>query len=117
MTGVTLGYMTDYKLRLVLKNNMRGGPSSCMFNRYVKRGERKIVYENMNNLFGWSTSQYSPNGNFCEINVTRSSLQTILGTPDNDDFDFLINCDLEYPFSIHEKTKFFPFGRARKALN
>ena len=50
MTGVTLDYITDDKLRLLLKNNMRGGPSACMGNRYVKRGERKIVYEDMTNL-------------------------------------------------------------------
>ena len=49
MTGVKLDYITDDKLRILLENNLRG-PSSCMGNRYVKRGERKIVYENMSNL-------------------------------------------------------------------
>ena len=41
MTGLKLEYTSDDKLRLLLENNMRGGPSSCMGNRYVKRGERK----------------------------------------------------------------------------
>ena len=41
MTGVTLDFITDDKLRLLLENNMRGGPSACMGNRYLKRGERK----------------------------------------------------------------------------
>ena len=50
MNGVTLDYITDDKLRLLLENNMRGGPCACMGNHYVKRGERKIVYEDMNNL-------------------------------------------------------------------
>ena len=40
-TGIKLDYVTDDKLRLSLENNMRGGPSSCMGNRYVKRGEKK----------------------------------------------------------------------------
>ena len=52
MTGVKLVYITDDKLRLLIENNMRGGPSSCMGNRYVKRGERKIVFEDINNLYG-----------------------------------------------------------------
>ena len=43
MTGVKLDYITDGKLRLLLENNMRRGPSSSVGNRYVKRGERKIV--------------------------------------------------------------------------
>ena len=109
MTGVKLDYITDDKLRLLLENNMRGGPSACMGRRYVKRGERKILYEDLNNLYGWSMSQYLPTGDFREINFTRSSLKTILRTPDNDEHGFLIECGLEYPPSIHEKTKSFPF--------
>ena len=87
---------------------MRGGPSVCMGNRYVKRGERKKVYEDMTKLYGWSMSQYLPTGDFREIKVTRSSLKTILRTPGNDEHGFLIECDLEYPSNIHEKTKLFP---------
>ena len=109
MTGVKLDYITDDKLRLLLENNMRGGPCSCMGNRYVKRGERTIVYEDTNNLYGWSMSQYLPTGDFCEIKVSRSTVKTILRTPDNDEHGFLIECDLEYPSNIHEKTKHFPF--------
>ena len=82
---------------------MRGGPSACMGRRYVKRGERKTVYEDLNNLYGWSMSQYLPTGGFREIKVTKSSLKTILRTPDNDEHGFLIECDTEYPNSIHKK--------------
>ena len=114
VTGVKLDYITDDKLRLLLENNMRGGPSACMGSRYVKRGERKIVYENVTNLYGWSMSQYLPTGDFREIKVERSSLKTILRTPDNDEHGFLIECDLEYPSRIHEKTKHFPFLPEKK---
>ena len=116
MTGVTLDYITDDKLRLLLENNMRGGPSACMGNRYVKRGERKIVYEDMTNIYGRSMSQYLPTGDFRGIKVTRSSLKTILRTPDNDEHGFLIECDLEYPSSIHKKTKYFPFLPEKKTI-
>ena len=114
MTGVKLDYITDDKLRLLFENNMRGGPSACMGNRYVKRGERKILYEDLNNLYGWSMSHYLPTGDFRETKVTRSSLKTILRTPDNDEHVFLKECDLEYPSSIHEKTKHFPFLPEKK---
>ena len=105
MTGLTLDYITDDKLRLLLENNMRGGPSACMDNRYVKRGEGKIVYEDMTNLYGWSRSQYLPTGDFIEIKVTRSNIKSISRTPDNDEHGFLIECDLEYPSSIHKKKQ------------
>ena len=103
MTGVKLDYITDDKLRLLLENNMRGGPSACMGNRHVKRGERKIVYEDVNNLYSWSMSQYLPTGDFRETKVTKSSLKSILRTPDNNEHGFLIERDLEYTSNIHEK--------------
>ena len=67
ITGVTLDYITDDELKLLLENNMRGGPSACMGNRYVKRGEIKKVYEDMTYLSGRSMSQYLPTGDFREI--------------------------------------------------
>ena len=116
MTGVTLDYITDDKLRLLLENKMREGPSACMGSRYVKRGERKIIYEDLNNLYGWSMSQYLPTGDFRGIQVTKSSLKTLLRTPDNDEHGFLIEFDLDYPSSIHEKTKHFPILPEKKTI-
>ena len=107
MTGVNLDCIIDDKLKLLLQNNMRGGPSSCMGNRYVKRGERKIVFEDVNNLYGWSMSQYLPTGDFREIKTRKSSLKSILRTPDNNEHGFSIECGLEYPTNIHEKNKIF----------
>ena len=43
MVGVELDYITDDKLRFLLRNNMIGGPSSCMGDRYVRRGERNSI--------------------------------------------------------------------------
>ena len=55
---------TDYKFRLLLENNMRRTPSCGMGNRHVKRGETKIVREDVTNIFGSSFSQYLPTGCF-----------------------------------------------------
>ena len=114
MTGVKLDFIFDDKLRLLLQNNMKGRTSSCMGNRYVRRGVRKIVYEDMNNLYGWSMSQYLPAGSFCEVKITRSTLKTNLRTPNNDEHGFLIERDLEYPSSIHEKAKYSAFLSDKK---
>ena len=61
-------------------------------------------------------SQYLPTGDFREIKVTRSSLKTILRTPDNDEHGFLLECDLEHPSCIHETTKYFPFLPEKKTI-
>ena len=70
----------------------------------------------MTNLYGWSMSQYLPTGDFREIKVTRSNIISILRTPDNNEHGFLIECDLENPNNIHEKTKFFPFLPEKKTI-
>ena len=61
-------------------------------------------------------SQYLPTGDFREIKVTRSNIKSILRTPDIDEHGFLIECDLEYPSNIHEKTNYFPFLPEKKTL-
>ena len=115
-TGVTLDNISDDKLRILLENNMRGGPSSCMGNRYVKRGEIKIVYEDMKNLYGWSVSHYLPTGDFRKFKVSRSSVKTISRIPDKDEHGFSKECNLEQPSGIHEKTKHFPFLPDKKTI-
>ena len=60
-------------------------------------------------------SQFLPTGDFREIRVTRSSSKTILRTPHNE-HGFLIGCDLVYPSSIHEKTKYFAFLPDKKTI-
>ena len=52
-------------------------------------------------------SQYLPTGDFREIKVTRSNIKLILRAPYNNEHGFLIECDLEYPNNLHEKTKHF----------
>ena len=58
-----LTFTADHTLRIILENkkkNIQRGPSSCMGNRHKKEGERKTLYEDMENLYGWSMSQYLP---------------------------------------------------------
>ena len=52
MTGVKLDYIFDDRLRLLLENSLRLGPSSCLGNGHVERGEGEIVYEDMTNIYG-----------------------------------------------------------------
>ena len=47
---------------LLLENDIRGGILSVMGDRYVKSGEnKKILYIDANNLYGWVMSQILPN--------------------------------------------------------
>ena len=53
--------LQDKDLILLLENNIRGGISSVMGDRYVESDERKTtLYVDANNLHGWAMSEYLP---------------------------------------------------------
>ena len=101
---------------LLLENNIRGGISSIMGDRYIKSGRnKKILYIDSNNLYGHSMSQYLP---YDEIKFDNNiKLEDILNTPDDCNIGYFIEVDLTYPNKIKEKTKIFPFAPMNKKIN
>ena len=87
---------------LLVENNIRGGISSVMGDRYVKSDEnKKIIYADANNLYGHFMSQSLP---YDEIKFdTNVKLEDILNTPDDSDIGYFIEVDLNYPDNIKEK--------------
>ena len=60
-TGINLQTLQDKDLILTLENNIRGGISSVMGDRYVESKENKeILYIDSINLYGHSMSQPLP---------------------------------------------------------
>ena len=120
LTNIKLDFIKDENLLLLLENNIRGGISSVMGDRHVQSDENKqILYIDANNLYGWAMSQYLPTGEF-EIlplnpcNYTdnynlEQLVEDLLQIPDDNEYGVFIECDLEYPAEIEEKTKNFPF--------
>ena len=127
LTNIKLDFIKDTaklpsgkELLLLLEKNIRGGISSVMGDRHVQSDENKqILYIDANNLYGWAMSQYLPTGEF-EIlplnpcNYTdnynlEQLVEDLLQIPDDNEFGYFIECDLEYPVEIKEKTKNFPF--------
>ena len=115
LTNIKLDYIKCKELLLLLENNIRGGISSVMGNRHVQSDENKqILYIDANNLYGWAMSQYLPIGEFEKLNFPEDNeLEQIVADlrfiPDDNEYGFFIECDLEYPVEIKEKTKNFPF--------
>ena len=69
---------------LLLENNIRGGISSVMGDRYVRSDENtKILYIDANNLYGHCMSEYLP---YEEIKFDQIvKLEDILNTSDESD--------------------------------
>ena len=79
-----------------------------MGDRYVKSNEnKKILYVDAKNLYGWAMSQYLPYDDIKFDNKVK--LDDILNTSDDSEIGYFVECDLIYTDNIKEKTKYFPF--------
>ena len=115
-TGINLQTLQDKDMILLLENNIRGGISSVMGDRYVRSDEnKKILYIDANNLYGHSMSEPLP---YDEIKFDNNvELEEILNTPDDSDIGYFVETDLKYPDNIKEKTRNFPFAPVNKKIN
>ena len=105
-TDINLQTLQDKEMILLLENNIRGGISSVMGDRYIKLDDnKKILYIDANNLYGHSMSQYLP---YDEIKFDNNvTLEDIINTPDDNDIGYFVEVDLKCPDNIKEKTKKF----------
>ena len=115
-TGINLQTLQDKDMILLLENNIRGGISSVMGDRYIKSDDnKKILYVDANNLYGYSMSEPLP---YDEIKFDITvKLDDILCTPDDSDIGYFVELDLIYPDNIKGKTKYLPFAPVNKKIN
>ena len=101
---------------LLLENNISGGISSVMGDRYTKSDDnKKVLYIDANNLYGHSLSEPLA---YDEIKFDQNvKLEDILNTPDDSQIGYFIEVDLNYPDNTKEKTKIFPFVPVNKKIN
>ena len=95
-TGINLQTLQDKDIILLLENNIRGGISTVMGDRYVKSDKnKKILYIDANNLYGHSMSEPLP---YDEIKFDNTvKLEDILNTRDDSDIGYFVEVDLKYP--------------------
>ena len=99
---------------LFLENDIRGAIRSVMGDRYVKSDEKKILYADANNLYGWAMSEYIF---YDEIKFDKSvKLVEILNTPVDSDIGYFIEVDLKYPDNKKHKTENSPFAPENKEI-
>ena len=101
---------------LLIENNIRGGISSVMADRYVKSDHnKKILYVDANNLYGHQMCQPLPidETKFEDIICSKE----ILNTLDDNEIVYFLEVDLGYLYFIRQKTKHFPFCPEKKSIS
>ena len=88
-TDIKLKTLQEKDMILLLENNIRGGISRVMGDRYEQSdGNKKILYVDANNLYGRAMSEYL---SYDEIKFDRNfELEDVLNTPDDSDIGHFI---------------------------
>lgn len=107
-TQIELELLTDYEKIAFIRAGIRGGVSQCS-NRHAKANNEfmedydkdklksYLIYLDANNLYGWAMSQFLPVGGFEWVDV-----DTNFDVPDNSEYGFILEVDLEYPPELHD---------------
>ena len=116
-TNIRLQTLQDKEMILLLENGIRGGISGVMGNRYVKSDENtSITYFDASNLYGFGMSQPLPYENI-KFETDNICLEEKLNTSDDNDIGYFLEVDLEYPYNIRQKTRYFPFCPENKTVS
>ena len=116
-TNIRLQTLQDKDMILLLENGIRGGISGVMGDRYVKSDKNKnIIYFDATNLYGFAMSESLPYDNI-KFETENICIEEILNTPDDNDIGYFLEVDIEYPYSIRQKTKNFPFAPENKTIS
>ena len=106
-TNVSLERIQDIDMFKFFENAIRGGISSVLGKRYVRSTKKvKVLYKDMNNLYGWAMSQYLPIDNFKNENI--DIIDKVLNTRDDNNIGYFVMVDLKYPKEIKRHTKDYP---------
>ena len=124
MTGVKLDLISDINMENMIQMGMRGGISTIIHrheranNKYMKdydpdKESSYLMYLDANNLYGWAMCQKLPIGEFKWKNKFKMSDYTAKTAPsasDSSDKGCIIECDLEYPSSLHDLHNMYPLA-------
>ncbi|CAB0038312.1 unnamed protein product [Trichogramma brassicae] len=62
-----------------------------------------LMYYDINNLYGWAMAQYLPYGGF-----EWDDAKDYLTLPEDSEYEYILEVDLEYPESLHDSHKDLP---------
>ena len=120
-TRAELELIKNVDLFQMFECGIRGGISGVFGDRFIESDTNtKIMYVDMNNLYGYAMLMYLPTGNFqiYENNsITESFINKVLNTDACSDIGYVLIVDLIYQNNIKYKSKNFPFCPENKIIN
>lgn len=119
-TKVKLELLSNLEILRMIQSGIRGGICLCS-KRYAKSNNKYqtdfvstlpnnyLVYLDCNNLYGYAMCSYLPYADFRLLNEEQCSQLNILSVPDDNEYGYILEVDLEYPETLHDAHNDLPF--------
>lgn len=119
-TKVQLELIDDLEIIRIIQNGVRGGICLCS-TRYSKANHKNLasyqpnepnnylIYIDCNNLYGYAMCGYLPYSNFKLLNKLEINNLDICVIPDDNEYGYILEVDLEYPEELHDLHNDLPF--------
>lgn len=116
-TKINLELLTDVDMLMFIERGIRGGLSqstkrhSVANNKYLpnyqsNKPSKFLIYNDINNQYGWAMSQALPYGGFEWVEGSSIDLNNIAADSSE---GYILEVDLEYPQNLHDMHKDLPF--------
>jgi hypothetical protein len=120
-TGVELELSTDPEMRLFVESSTCGG-ILVVSNRHARTNNpylkdydspnphSNLFYVDANNLYGWAMNEKLPVRNFEFLSQREVEATDFCKVPDDAPTGYIVECDLEYPESLHDSHNDYPLA-------
>lgn len=117
-TEVELDTLQDVDMLLFIEKGIRGGMTQCSA-RYAKANNQYmsehdptaqnifLMYYDINAMYSWAMSQYLPYGG---LKWVEDCEHVNFNIPDDNTIGYILEVDLEYPESIHDRQSDLPMA-------
>ncbi|XP_037906157.1 uncharacterized protein LOC119648468 [Hermetia illucens] len=121
-TDVTLELLTDVDMLMFFERGIRGGLSQCskryskannkyMCNYNSTKPSKFLIYNDINNQYGWAMCQFLPQNSFEWLENTADF--KVEDVSDESPIGYILEVDLEYPKELHNLHNQLPFCSER----
>jgi hypothetical protein len=124
-TKCSLELLSDDAMYAMIHQNIRGGVAmisnrrGTANNKYMKqhynpsKPSKYLLYVDANNLYGWSMSQFLPDGGFEWVDEEEWSRIDWLAQQKVQVTGYVVECDLDYPDELHDAHSDYPLAPER----
>ena len=120
-TKIEVELLTDNYMLMMFEEGTRGGICQASYryakgnNKYMKSYDKNkessfLIYDDANNLYGWSMCQKLPVGDLKWVDVLSIFTEDFTKNYDGDsDIGYNLEVDVEYPRNLHKLHSDLPF--------